>query len=90
MDPTDASSNGNVKLRDIATSLVESVGGTASGHPLRGTRPEGSRPTGTGNVCLWHPPAGDTLNEVEPLAIDTPFWSTYGPLDRPRQAGHRL
>ena len=27
---TDASSNGNVKLRDIATSLVQSVGGTAS------------------------------------------------------------
>jgi ANTAR domain/GAF domain len=27
---TDASSNGNVKLRDIATSLVESVGGSAT------------------------------------------------------------
>ena len=26
---TDASSNGNVKLRDIAASLVQSVGGTA-------------------------------------------------------------
>ena len=27
---TDASSNGNVKLRDIAASLVQSVGGVAS------------------------------------------------------------
>jgi AmiR/NasT family two-component response regulator len=27
---TDASSNGNVKLREIAASLVQSVGGTAS------------------------------------------------------------
>jgi AmiR/NasT family two-component response regulator len=27
---TDASSNGNVKLRDIATSLVQSVGGTGT------------------------------------------------------------
>ncbi len=74
---TDASSNGNVKLRDIATSLVESVGGSAYPDPLPGTGAAGRRII-RGDLCPPHPAV--TLSEVEPSAIDTFLWSTYGPL----------
>ena len=56
---TDASSNSNVKLRDIAASLVDSVGGTATRthfeEPGKGVRPATSRPRPV--ACAAEPPA---------------------------------